>query len=344
MKILYLGTSNGTSLHRINAMRRLGQDVTVTNPNDALPHNAFMTKLHRETGGLLAEKRVTAFLQSTYPNPDFDIVWVDGGRHVGPSLIQWFQSMGIPVVNYNFDDPYGKRDRFSWSLYLRAVAFYNAVVVVRPENIEEAKQRRAKQVIHVFRCADEVAHAPSPEPIAFRHDVLFVGTWMPERSPLMRELLSYSIPLTIVGNRWDRAPEWPHLRAVWKGPGTEKDNDYAMLIQSARICLGLLSRGNRDRHTTRSLEIPSLGSVFCAERTDEHEALYDDGKEAVFWSSAAECARLCKALFQDEARRAAIAHNGRERCLRNGHFNETFITRVLNEVTTPRRQKQRIAS
>ena len=103
-------------------------------------------------------------------------------------------------------------------------------------------------------------------------------------------------------------------------------------VQCAKICLGLLSRENRDLHTTRSMEIPSLGSLLLAERTAEHEALYRDREEAVFWSSADECVAQARALLADDARRTAIAAAGRQRCIANGHLNEKVIARVLSEV------------
>ena len=95
---------------------------------------------------------------------------------------------------------------------------------------------------------------------------------------------------------------------------------------------GLLSKGNRDLHTTRSAEVPHLGGVFCAERTREHEALYLDGKEAVFWSDAAECAAACKALLDDAPLRRSMAAAGRVRCIANGTLNETVAEQVLQRV------------
>ena len=57
---------------------------------------------------------------------------------------------------------------------------------------------------------------------------------------------------------------------------------------------------------------------------------YEEGHEAVFRSDAAECARQCMALLADEPRRQAIAAAGHARALRNGHYNERVMARILD--------------
>ncbi len=336
MKILFLGPMAGTSHQRADAMRRLGHQVRAINPQSFVPRQRLVAKFHYETGGVFSDGRVTAGILDALGDERFDLVWVDHGRYVGPHLIQSLRRRSGPVVSFNNDDPYGRRDRGSWLLYRTAIPAYDLVVVCRHENVAEAYARGAKSVLHLFRCADEVAHAPRPltteERDRWKSDVLFVGTWMPERGPFLYELLQRGVPLTLYGVRWQKAREWPALRNVWKGPGLYDDDDYARAIQCAKICLGLLSKGNRDHHTTRSLEIPSLGSVLCAERTDEHLQLYCDGQEAIFWSDVAECADICLELLADEPRRQEIARAGHLRCLENGHFNERMLRQVFSAV------------
>ena len=67
------------------------------------------------------------------------------------------------------------------------------------------------------------------------------------------------------------------------GPAIYGD-DYLKAIQLAKVSLGLLSKGNRDLHTTRTFEIPYCGGLLCAERTSEHLQLYQEDVEAVYWS------------------------------------------------------------
>ena len=340
MKILYLGPDSFTSKQRSDALIRLGHDVLAVDPARYAPQNPLARKINWEAGGFLSQALVARGVFQAIGDMRFDVTWVDSGRYVGPALVHALQRRGSPVLNYNVDDPFGKRDRFSWLLYLHTVSAYDLVAVVREENVAEAKARGARKVVRVYRSADEVAHAPRPlteeDHARWDSDVCFVGTWFPERGPFMAELVRLGVPLTIFGNGWQKAPEWPAIQPAWRGPGTRSDDEYAKAIQCAKICLGLLSKGNRDLHTTRSLEVPLLGGLLCAERTPEHLHLYDEGTEAVFWDDAAECARVCRELLADEPRRREIARRGRERCIVNGTLNERMMSCLLTEaLSTP---------
>jgi hypothetical protein len=164
---------------------------------------------------------------------------------------------------------------------------------------------------------------------------LFIGTAFPERGSFMAELLRRRLPLAIYGNRWQRLKEWPLLKQVWRGPGISDDDHYARAIAGAKVCLGLLSKENRDLHTQRSMEIPSLGGALCAERTSEHESLYTGGKEALFWSDPAECAARCEELLTNERLRRSIACAGHARFLANGWTNERVAREVLSDALRP---------
>jgi spore maturation protein CgeB len=156
---------------------------------------------------------------------------------------------------------------------------------------------------------------------------------MPERGSFLAAIMKFGVPLSIYGDRWYKAPEWHTLRSAWRGPGLYGDTDYALALASAKVCIGLLSKGNRDETTTRSFEIPLLGSVLCAERTAEHCRLYREDEEAVFWSSPEECANKCRLLLADDDLRASIAARGQTRCIRNHTLNKPMIARVLAAVT-----------
>src|SRR5258706_407825 len=332
LSILYVGRNSGTSRHRASALRRLGHEVFIIDPATLLPKARFAASWTWQTGGLLFEGYVRRQLATNLPAAQFDLVFVDSGELVGPALVSELKNRFGTIVNYNIDDPYGGRDGVRWRLYLAAAALYDLIVVVRDCNVREAFAAGARGVLRVHMSADEIAHAPRPlneeDLRKWSADVSFIGTWMPERGPFMARLVTLGVPLSIYGNRWHKAREWPILRPFWRGPGLS-DDSYAKAIQCAKVSLGLLSKGNRDLSTTRSFEIPSLGGVLCAERTTEHTRLYAENEEAVFWSTPEECAAKCMQLIGDEERRKGIASRGRKRWLRNGTANEQVLSQIV---------------
>jgi spore maturation protein CgeB len=323
------------------ALRRLGHIVFQIDPSAFLPKTSAMGVWVWQTGGLFLERYIRRQVLANLPPRKFDLVYVDGGELVGPSLVLELKQRYGKIINYNIDDPFGARDGQRWRIYLRAVPFYDLIVVLRDCNVAEAYALGAVNVLRVQMSADEVAHAPKhiSESIQARwsSDVAFVGTWMPERGPFLARLVELGVPLTIYGDRWNKAREYSILRKHIRGTGLYDDDQYAKVIQCAKVSLGLLSKGNRDLSTTRSFEIPSLGGVLCAERTPEHTKLYKEDHEAAFWDSPEECAGKCLQLLQDRPRREQLVYNGRIRCLQNKTMNEPVLARVLDVVMNHRR-------
>jgi spore maturation protein CgeB len=213
---------------------------------------------------------------------------------------------------------------------------YDVLAVVRSVNVAEAYARGARKVLQVYMAVDELdgpREITAEDRLRYPHEVLFIGTWMPERGPFLVELIEAGVPLAIYGGNWQKAPEWPVLRTVWQGPAIYGD-EYIKALQLAKVSLGLLSKGNRDAHTTRTFEIPYCGGLLCVERTAVHLQLYQEDVEAVYWNDARECIEKCEALLHNEAWRKDVAEQGRLRCLRNGIFNERNLKTMLEAAWT----------
>ncbi len=338
LHILFIGADGGNALKRANALKRLGNDVMHIDLYNLFPFRNFVGRLIYYGGASVIESYLKRKITSLLDKCKFDVTFVDNGELIGPNVLSVLKKVSPLIINYNNDDPFGSRDKKKWRLYLEAVPLYDLLAVVRPVNVAEAYALGAKKVLQVFMAVDEL---DGPREITpqdrrrFPHEVLFIGTWMPERGPFLRELVAAGVPLTIYGNDWQKAPEWPALQGAWHGPAIYGD-DYLKAIQLAKVSLGLLSKGNRDLHTTRTFEIPYCGGLLCAERTSEHLQLYQEDVEAVYWSEVQECIAKCQKLLHDDQWRAAIAENGRRRCLRNGIFNEPNLKKMLDAAFSQR--------
>lgn len=335
MKILYLGDNQDgtTSLHRAEAIRRLGHEVTHINPYVAIPSNRYIASLNIRTGYRLYVGRVERYLRDSIYGASFDLAWIDGGAPIGPSFYMFLRSQKIKIINYNVDDPFGLRCRRRWDQYKLSIPYHDLTVVVREENIQEVKAHHAKNVLRVYRSYDPVAHAPfdmsDEDKARFGSEVVFVGTWMPERGPFMLELIEQGVPLCIWGDNWNKDPNYHKIRPFIRGVGIF-GKDYIKAIMGAKIAIGLVSRENRDLHTTRSAEIPFIGTtLFCAESTPEHHYMFKDGEEAILFESAKDCAQKILTIINDLNLIKRITENSKKKIKNLRLSNDEIIERII---------------
>ncbi|MES1992847.1 MAG: glycosyltransferase [Pseudomonadota bacterium] len=344
MRILYIGhgAPESTSRHRADALARLGHEVIVADPYAALAgplRGRLRGALHYRSGYRLLQGAACAWVDrllrqhAAWP----EMVWVNGGELIGAAAANKLRQLGAPVVLYNNDDPTGKRDGRRFDSLQAALPAYDLCAVLREPNVGEFYAHGARSVHRVWMSYDEVLHRPfesSEEiPAAFRSEVAFIGTWIPgeRRDEFMLSLVKRGVPLSIWGDAWQRSPNWPQIKHVWRGQSIYGRN-YVAAVQGSKLALGLLSKGNRDLHTTRSAEIPYAGGLLCAQRTSEHLAMYKEGEEAVFWESADECAAVCSSLLADPTLRERIRASGKRRSEAGGFGNEAILSDIIQRL------------
>lgn len=339
MRVLYIGDSNPgtTSCHRANALRRIGHEVDIWDPYFEYERmmKGLFGAINYRTGYVLIRAGVLRWLRAQLvAAPHYDVCWVDSGELLSADAIKQLKKQCRKVVLYNHDDPTGQRDYTRFITLRRAIPCYDLCVVVRPINVDECKQLGAVDVMNVWRRYDEVAHKEPPADVAipdqFKTDVAFIGYCIngEKRDRFIYELIQAGLTPAVWGDNWDRSEMWSKIKPYWRG-GSLVGEDYVNAIRGAKVCLGLLSKGNRDEHTTRSLEIPYAGGLLCAERTSEHLALFEEGKEAIFWSSPQECAAQCRKLLSDAALRENVRSAGQRKVIDAHLGNEDLARQVL---------------
>ena len=268
----------------------------------------LMSRVHYNTGYRLIQSAVKLLIDDKAEAISAsELVWVDSGELLGRSAVQKIGALGPRTVLFNADDPTGKRDGARFDSLVAALPFYDLCVTVRDETMREF-QALGANAIKSWRGCDEVVHAPPDadeiERAGYPGGITFVGTWIrgENRDKILHDLIKAGLPVTIWGDRWSRSKYWPVLRQAWKGGGL-RDRNYTLAIASADACLGFLSKGNRDQHTRRSLEAPYIGSVLIAERTPEHQEMFVEGEEALFWDGPEECISACLKILNDKAER-----------------------------------------
>ena len=341
LRVAYLGDGStcSNSHYRAEALRRLGCNVEET---DIYKFLSVMPKLRRwleyRTGYRIFSKYILKqIIRSLGDSPKpYDLIWINGGELIGPSAIKWLKTtFKCPIILYQNDDPTGSRDHACFSTLRASLPFYDLCVLVRPETALEALCLGAKKSLQVFMSYDEIVHAAIEDSSCsvVQPSVSFVGTFIPgeERDSFLITLIEAALPVRLRGNNWHRSKLWPLLKACFCSFGVT-GQAYAQVLRSASISLGLLSHQNRDLHTRRSFEITASGGLYCGERTSEHQLLYEEEVEAIFWDTAEECIEQCKALLADSHLNYIIRSAGSRRVQEMGVGNEDICRQILASI------------
>lgn len=268
---------------------------------------------------------------------NYDLIWVNSGELIGSKSVLYLKSFNVPVVLYNNDDPTGGRDGNRFKTLLKALQLYDMCVVMRHQNVKEFYKIGAKKVLRLHMSYDEIIHKPYDRlveiPSKFKSDVVFIGTWMrgENRDEFILGLIDSGINVSIWGDRWEKSTHWNKIKPFFKGKSLG-GRDYVAAIQGAKICLGMLSKGNRDLHTTRSFEIPYSGGLLCAERTKEHLQFYKEGEEALFWGDVNECIEICKKILENDMLGEHIRLSGMKKVRVLGVGNEDICRSIIHEI------------
>lgn len=333
---LYVGS---TTRQRMLAFDRMGHRIV---PIDIVPGDLAARRLtlgwrvKRRLLGERDESRANERLLELPASLAPDLVWIEKGLTIEPSTLATLRLRwpGARVVSFSPDDMFNPNNQSPQ--WLRALGLYDLHVTTKTFNVPELRAAGATDVFYFDKGYSPQVHRPHPVTPDLRRqfggDVGFVGWPERERERSMRFLARNGVPVRIWGPwpRWKRANNLiVEGRPLW-------DTEYAQALSSFRINLGFLRHVNRDRHTTRSIEIPACGGFLLAERTDEHLALFREGVEAEFFGSDGELLEKARWYLEHEEERARIAAAGLERCRSGGYDNEHRLTAVLRYALSAR--------
>lgn len=342
--ILYVGAlfQGSTALHRMRALEDVGATVRPidTYPPEAARRDASLPeRIRRKLFGMRDLAGVNRAIRAALAEERFDALWIDKGIVIEPATLAEVRRRqpGCRIVGYSPDDmmnPVNQTRQF-----VACLPHYDVYFTTKSFGVVELQALGAPRAEFVGNAFDPEVHRPidlSPdERAALGGPVGFIGQWEPDRAGDLCFLAESGIDVRVWGPSWERLERRPPRLRVEGRPMWH--DDYARAICAFDINLCFLRKANRDLQTTRSVEIPACGAFMLAERTDEHLALFEEGREAEFFGDRDELLSKTRYYLEHPVERRRIAAAGRARCLASGYRNQDRALHMLDVVRAIRR-------
>jgi spore maturation protein CgeB len=328
---------------RLRALKRLGAEIkafshtAIGGDDKGHPDFSLAFRLAWKLGWHLDTERINRALPATALDFKPDLIWIEKGNMVRPATLAALKRSlpDVVIAAYSEDDMFHSLNRTR--AFTQGLRHYDVVFTTKSYNADpgELPALGARRCVMVDKAYDPDQHFPidvtDADIAAYGADVGFIGTYAPERGRDVARLAEAGLKVRVWGNGWqafsgDHANLAVERRAL---VNTESDLAYTKGIAATRINLGFLRKENRDLQTDRSIEIPASGGFMLAELSDEHARLFDDGKEAAFYSSPDEMVAKARYFLEHDAERAAIAAAGRARCLSDGYSHDERMRFML---------------
>lgn len=324
-----------TSAWRLEAFRRLGQEVI---PFDVPAHRARFGRWIPLAERLLVGPFIAAInrdLLLAVRDYKPDVVWFDKPTHFTRSTIREIQQAGALTVSYMQDAPFGPRNDPFWYQFRRVFRLFDLHCLFREADVARYRAWGLNYIKTMFSFEPSMQFPPPPGWDDSRRDrhISYIGSAYDRRPQFLRRLLEeHHLPVAISGPLDWRQFLPPDLfeRHFLHGPLWA--DDYRKAIWNSRINLSFVTTLNEDDIAHKSVEIAACQGFLLALRTPGHQAIFEEDREAVFFSSFEECADKCRFYLGRPDLRDAIAARGRERAVRSGYDNDTQLARILNRL------------
>ncbi|RRA48892.1 glycosyltransferase [Acidipila sp. EB88] len=335
-KILYVAPldAGNTSLYRLEAFRRLGQEMIPFAADAFEPKSRYVAALrYRYPVGPLIS-RANRALQKAVREHKPDVVWFDKPVHFHAGTIEMVKSTGATTVCYNQDNPFGPRNDGCWMQFYKVYRLFDLHCLFRTVDVERYREW-GLPAIKIALSYDPLQHFPPPAGWSDAdrdRGLAYTGSPLEDRPEFLRGLGdTYGLPLSVAGPRWDKA--WPEeLQKRFVFGGMMKGGAYRESMWRSRINMAFVTRKNEEDVAHKSFEITACAQFLLAERSPGHLEAFEEDREAVFYESQEECADKARYYLEHPEERERIAAAGRARAVRSGYSNDAQLAKVLGRL------------
>ncbi|UZR28731.1 CgeB family protein [Methylococcus mesophilus] len=325
MKLLYHGPlwQGSTSLQRAQAFQELS-DIQVIANDDGHRVGKSANIIHRIRWKLrwpvdVNHENESLFVAVEQHRPD--IIFVDSSKVIRRCTLRNIRALCEARLVYYTPDDIMARHHFSYPLR-QTFPDWDVFFTTKTFNVPELKAAKVNNPILVGKSFDPMLHNPmlsidvGEEFEAF--DIVFIGAYEKDRCQSINRLAEAGLRIVLYGSgkgRWSGKSMHP---SITLRPSVFAE-EYRRCWHHGKVALCFLRKINRDRITQRTMEIAAMARPMLAEKTDEHDDHFVDGKEYIGFRDDDDLVTQARWLLQHDEERTKIGHAGRLRCLNSNY-------------------------
>lgn len=242
-------------------------------------------------------------------NPD--ILFVNKGETILPSVIKKISNSGIKTINWIIDEPFG---RFYKNNKINNIDEYDYFFVFDPYYLDDLK--KINPYSYYLPCAadPENVHVEIM-PFDKRNyisEVSFIGSHEKKRENLLKNLTNYN--LNIWGYRWKNIKNNELIKHTKKN--IPKGKEMCRLFNLSKINLNIHALHSITGVNLRTFEIPATKSFMLCDYFSEVPKLFRITKEIVCYNDLNDLKQKINYYLDNEEERNNIALAGYKRVLK----------------------------
>jgi len=335
LKCLFIGirTSGTTSYLRSQALQRAIPEANWQFIDTDVPFHSAL-RISRSLAFRLrlgpAVGAINQYVKDRLASDRYDLIWVDKGVCLRPSIVRTLRSRADRLVYYTPDTSFlNNHSRF----FNQTVGLYDRVVTTKSLELDEyARRMDRSRLLLVTQTYDRQLHFPRCSFEEKRPEAVMIGLCEPDREDCVKRLLDSGVVVRIGGKGWAGflRQQRGHDNLRFEGDAVFGEH-YAEVLSRATFGLGMLTRRFPELHTTRTFEIPACGTALATPDNSETRQFFSPN-EALFFSDYSDLARKVVDLFKNPRQLQQITTAGWQRVTGGSYDNDRMVTHVLGDL------------
>ncbi|MCB9262688.1 MAG: glycosyltransferase family 1 protein [Flavobacteriales bacterium] len=225
-----------------------------------------------------------------------DIILIFKGMEIFPETVKALHQIGSKLINYNPDHPFEFHGIGSGNKFVRgSIPFYHLYLTYSYKiatDVENKYGVKAGVVPFGYEITEELLQNSIKASEINR--LCFLGNPDSLRADFLCKLSKKGIPVSVYGLNWKdffdkdcqiEVHDRVHGQQFWE------------VLRKYRIQLNLFRSHNTNSHNMRSFEVPAVGGIMLAPKTDEHSIYFETDKEAFYYENFKECLDKCNYIL-----------------------------------------------